>query len=397
MNVAENFTLPSVDFSPFNPSAPTMVSPPVIPQETSTNQAMMPELSAQRMDGTPSNSSTESRPLTPPPSLPAADALDGDSPHRLPSFDFGDMRIEGFAKSPSSPVKANFELPRPASPTKASLSRQSVSSPIKVIVQKTYPSASVSAADVPLPITPAKTTDAVSKDLTNSGGEKPPARVRQRLSRELIRETTERRMADGSLHLKRSSMDVLSALEDRLMNAVELKRISADALLQSQATFELKSHEKPTANHDKSLPATPNETPVLNSSPFVRQEQQAARLRSQTVSNQGTSLQEPQSGLDRLAAAFTPSSSDEQSSDAVDKEALLPKPVGILKQKTDPANIPGSSSGVRRPRRSLSVGEDTPRRPRLTLGLDADGGSVLDAFRDELGNIGSEVRRNAYN
>lgn len=51
-----------------------------------------------------------------------------------------------------------------------------------------------------------------------------------------------------------------------------------------------------------------------------------------------------------------------------------------------------SNAGNSRPPSGVAARRGTRGNPRLTLGIDDEEKSILDAFREEVDNIGSEVR-----
>ena len=452
---SKGFNLPSISLaSPLvvaPSSMPTALPPPSTVSESGS------EIDDEEDEG-------ESRHLTPPPSI--GKQPKPDSPHRIPSFgDFGDLKFEATV-DPPSPTRA------PPASTPAALAPAA-----KAIGITTAMASSTSAPARPRSIVfnaPDRVTSSPTKpsllgkslDSVRASSTPPPqasgstsTKVRQRISREMIRETIQQRRADGVLsrHSSSASGHILDA--------------------------EIPKRRPVSMGKDKDLPAPPPKTPVLlgdASVPMVKahtteaalqhmsQERPIMRPRSKTQSAEEVIqsnvkdgfINEPKSALDKLMDGMN----NVMISSSPDRvKAVFAKPISILQKPKDSTLIPPSPSHMTAPvskatpspqqkqkqrspststpkgkdkektkvpekaagsevkpkkkgRRSMStgdVGEDaitvsvlpvliggrmlmskvrTNRRsaqPRLTLGF-KDNESMLDAFKDETDNIGTE-------
>ncbi|WWD22543.1 hypothetical protein CI109_107036 [Kwoniella shandongensis] len=395
------------------------------------------------------------RPLTPPPAIrdPVQNEDKNQSPHRLPDFNFNFEEIK-------------FQAVETAPVTPALVKNDSVNS-VSVPLEK-------SVETVPLKTEDSKMTTSTSgaslrSDFGGNGGpskDSTTTRVRQRISREMIRETIQQRIADGSLSRRPSNLDSVNTASERPTSIIE---------------------------KDKDLPTPPAETPDLGQSSTVDQSlaprmtkahttdaaprqvsaanRPAMRPRSQTQSahdvlkqnERDGVIEEPKSALDKLtmgmqlkrevsgsiAAEMPPPpviSKDAESRpvsilrnpypnpNANKQEGLLPpvklenartasgmsarsaSPTGegmkareqaiiAKRREKEGRKVSAMSNGSRRSRRSLSMGDADQEveqvktfrhsvmggpRPRLTLGIDDNERSILDQFREEMTNIGSD-------
>lgn len=327
----------------------------------------------------------EDAPLTPPPKI---NREVRESSPRIPSFEFGDISIDMGDKSdekaknaadsdsssgPDTPRAAatptkptvlrstpKHTTPRsskgtpnrfsnPATPTRATPSQPSVSSPLA-------PGASTAR-----PFSELEPTKSPIKD--EADGNVNP-RVRQRISRELIRETVNKR----------------AAAEGRPLSVVDM---------------EAKNKALPPAPIAISSEARQSFSPTSPRSPTSA----AAAYRQ--------SQDSPKSALDKLMSAIGKDTKGPMiGRRGSDSPSKLVNPVGILQKapKSDAPEIPGSVAGSivndpkalaaarRSRRRSASTSEiDTqPEMPLLTLGIDEDSASILESVRDEFDNIGTD-------
>jgi hypothetical protein len=398
----------------------------------------------------------EVRPLTPPPRL--GREVREDSPHRIPSFEFkfdsldlgGGM--EEVRKEPeitSAPITV-------APPVVTITTPKSVNTTPKSIKIERRPRPVSSSSPAPAVKAPTQSTSAeLGPASTAQATGSSTTRVRQRISREMIRETIQQRMADGTLSRHPSSAS------GHILDAEIPKRRPASLAVTSGL------------GKDKELPAPPPKTPDLSVSipmskahttdaPATRKASQAdrpiMRPRSKTQSAEEVIqsnvkddgfIKEPKSALDRLMDGMN-SVTLSTSPDRV--KAVFAKPISILQKPKDSTLIPPASTHLsapispsratassspspsaasstptkrsvitqdkeravsgkkkdkegrsrRKSRRSMSTGDVEAdaipvkvlrhsAQPRLTLGFN-DAESMLDAFKDETDRIGSEVR-----
>lgn len=381
--------------------------------------------------------SKDSRPLTPPPTI--GRETREDSPHRIPSFEFKfdslDLGTDNVVKEKEENILL-MSAPMPAARAK---------------------SITIEAKPRPVSSTMAKSSTApASGDFASASTSAPSGstttRVRQRISREMIRETIQQRMADGTLSRHTSSAS------GHILDAEIPKRRPASLAVTSTST-----------GKDKDLPPPPPKTPVIGTGSIpmskahtteaaTRQPSQpdrpSMRPRSKTQSAEEVIasnvrddgfIKEPKSALDRLMDGMN-SVALSTSPDKV--KAVFAKPISILQKPKNstlippapahlsapvsPGRVNGSTSPSsstsskdtetekpansekkdkerkrdasgkprRKSRRSMSVGDveqdSQPKvqrhsaQPRLTLGFN-DAESMLDAFKDETDRIGSEV------
>lgn len=234
------FSLPDIDkTSPFFNSASTF------------EQAVQPvEERATSSSVSGSDSKSESladdvdRPLTPPTLPSALEATKPESPHRLPelnfnfetiNFDSADDKGEKVVKSGSIPLRLS------------SVEQKKVTTPIEV--------ERATKEDIPI-ITSNSASDFSPSPLKFHSQEKKTThdsttnRIRQRISREMIRETIQQRIADGSLSRRPASMDMDS--------------LSKSFSRTSLNDFEMKRNRR--VSMDKDLPSPPAESPAMVSS-----------------------------------------------------------------------------------------------------------------------------------
>lgn len=350
-------------------------------------------------------------PLTPPPAL--GRKVREESP-RIPSFEFGD---DGFgiagedaesndehSDSPSTPRPITIVTspsPAPSTPTQDSTSRFTpTASPSRSLGSPSTPPRSLgSPAGTPTRSTPsrvgarsplaldsfmAESVETMKEEETevsivtsefgiNAAGSdvsdaSTTTRIRQRISRDMIRETVNQRVAAG-----------LPPRPASMIDAPRRRNVSPLRITKSPRTG----------------PASPR-SPIGPTASSVLQQLRASN-------------DSPQSALDRIMNAF---GKDESMAEEGPSSPLSPTkvitPVSILRQpKTSDEDVlvapsvrgsivddPRALQAARKSRRrSASTGDASPRRitsPRLTLGLGDDNESILDSVRDEFDHIGSQ-------
>ncbi|WVQ93585.1 hypothetical protein IAU59_000660 [Kwoniella sp. CBS 9459] len=439
-----------------------------------------------------SSSHEPERPLTPPPAIKDTVQEKKESPHRLPDFDFHFeeiklQRTDSEESRGTAAIKANQ-----VNPVKVSAEIKKdipVKEPAaKPVIATVTPSTSAKESLNKMPASTSTTSlrseFGGSDATTPRSAESTTTRVRQRISREMIRETIQQRIAEGSLSRRPPSTD-------------NLAQSTAPLPLVQSPVSPTRERRVSILDKEKALPPPPAETPDLTPSSSKSQElaplmskahttdaaprqvsgaRPAMRPRSQTQSahevlkqnERDGILNEPRSALDKLASSLPAGSGmprDVSGSIAAEmppppsgaatlkdgrpvsilknpypnpnkQEGLLPPanvtmsrersrsptPTGESMQAREQAiiakrrerekerNVSGVSTSSRRSRRSLSMGDadqeakeaKTFRRsvmgnPRLTLGIDDDQQSILDAFREEINSKdrGYKVRERA--
>ena len=332
-----NFSLPSIGISsPLFGGLTTTVPSAPIPDVTPTP--------------TPS---TAARPLTPPRKLNVESKQD--SPHRIPSFEFEEISLHAVE---SKPMLRPASLPPPVTAKSAPFHRSTSD-------EKKMPE---STSLKSLPSLGSSGSGEFGAATSSSSGST-TTRVRQRISREMIKETVQQRLAEGSLSRK----SPIPAAESRIMEAE--KKISAKL--------------GPSTNVDKSLPPPPPpktgepmvkaQTTDANLSRQTNAERPTLRPRSQTTSAQKLLeqnskdgvIREPQSALDKLAQGIRDIELDESASSTGSpiKISTLPastqaQPFSVCilqKPKEAPVSLGQAVEDLAGPskprrRRSLSVG-----------------------------------------
>lgn len=263
-------------------------------------------------DASTSGQSTEDddRPITPSPSEPTTrpvlstsnDDVGNTSAHRIPSFEFEEIKLT----SEEMLVRRATVQKNPHSPTKPTSMSTSTSSGF---------------------------TNPYSPEGSKINNESGSIRVRQRISREMIRETIDRKYADGSISRRphstlgfgASSMDSqgfmsasTSGTGSGFGTATELKRASTPGggYSTSVAPPPLSASSSNASARNKELPPPPpvSSTPMLKSStdrprsnapqpPINRPHSAAGVLGAGEVIRQSSQMgKEPSSGLDRIIA-----------------------------------------------------------------------------------------------
>lgn len=470
---SKGFSLPSIGLtSPLVVTSPSMLDAPAAPASESGSE----------MDD--EEEKQEVLQLTPPRAVGVEKKQD--SPHRIPSFDFGDLKFETEKPAEPEPVKlapalapssraSMPALPKTA-PAVSPIARPKsitieASAPVRAAASpaKSSPLSRKTGSDLGPPSSPLsrKTgSDMGPQGAQGSASASTSTKVRQRISREMIRETIQQRLADGTLsrHSSSASGHILDA--------------------------EIPKKRPVSISTDKALPPPPPKTPVLGTTAsgsvpmskahtteavprqsLLHADRPLLRPRSKTQSAEEVIqsnvkdgfINEPKSALDKLMDGMN----SIVISTPPDKiKAVLAKPISILQKPKDSTSIPPSPSHMTAPvravgqpspsnrqtsispvaskgkakesgskpaeakpsrkkgRRSMSTGDvgeeadgvsrifavlpkeeflvltgkqarhhrrSVATQPRLTLGLNKDTESMLDAFRDETNRIGNDV------
>ncbi|KAK8845595.1 hypothetical protein IAR55_006311 [Kwoniella newhampshirensis] len=451
-----SFALPFIGAtSPFFNSNPaTFQDPPAVEQ---------PQIEEQQpsIDGhSVRESSPETdRPLTPPPVLRNTTRGDDktESPHRLPDFNFNFEEIK---------FKADEEMP-----TKTGDSLKLAN----VVLAKTVETAPLKADDSIM--TASASSASLRSEFGGSGSntriqDSSTTKVRQRISREMIRETIQQRIAEGSLSRRPSNLDGAGVPVDRPISTVEKDKDLPVPPAESPALDPSSSDVEALA--PRMTKAHTTDATTRQASSALSTDRPQMRPRSQTQSahdvlkqnERDGVIEEPKSALDRLtmgmemkrevsgsiAAEMPPppviakdiearpvsilrnpypntdtkkqegllppvklQNTRSASATSANARARSPSPIGegmkareeaiIAKRREKEARkVSAMSNGSRRSRRSLSMGDADQeveqvktfrcsamgKNPRLTLGIDDDQQSILDAFREEMSNIGSD-------
>lgn len=253
------------------------------------------------------------------------------------------------ASSPATPTRAGS--PQVSTPLRATPSRAHVASPLSAAPMMA--TAPLAAAGEFGPQVPPKDDAEVSTT----------TRIRQRISRDAIREQVNKRVAAGELSLNGRPTSV----------------------------FQPQTAAEPSPVKLAARPNSASGTPV--------------KLRSKkSLSNIATAasskMDSPKSALDRIAGVFKGDESTETSPAPPVSPPLSPPRSQSVAATTRPAEptLPRSAVGsivddpkalaaARKSRRRSNstgdIGSVNKRAPRVTLGLDDDAVSILDSFRDE--------------
>ena len=229
----------------------------------------------------------DDRPLTPPPALGGCTAKKPESPHRIPSFEFEEISLQAVEQPVfstarvASPVKVSAskvantgasttstrststeattvpQAGRDQSTSATQLTEASTLSPSKPNLSTSplasrSPVASTLRGDFePKATTPAKEISSTSDSTTT--------RIRQRISREMVRETINQRLADGSISRRGSTQALVSVSAHYADLAPRPPRPTSIALpIRAQST----DPSAIFANRDKVLPPPPSQRGV---------------------------------------------------------------------------------------------------------------------------------------
>jgi serine/arginine repetitive matrix protein 2 len=275
----------------------------------------------------------ELRPLTPPPQI--AREKKEDSPHRIPSFEFkfGALDLGGDVEEIAK------EAEKVATPVKVSPPAVTVTRPSHIETRTRPVSSSSPIAKV--------ATKPISGDL---GSSSPPqasgstnTRVRQRISREMIRETIQQRMADGTLsrHASSASGHILDAeIPKRRPTSVAIGTgIGKDKDLPPPPpmTPNLGNGVPMAKAHTTDAPATRRASQPSRPVMMTRSKTQSAEEVIQSNVKDDGFIKEPKSALDRLMDGMN-SVALSTSPDRV--RAVFAKPISILQKPKDSTLIP---------------------------------------------------------
>jgi len=264
------FSLPSIGFtSPFFAAAPTMHD-----------------------SGSSTDDNEPERPLTPQSTYASQAAAHGDSPHRIPAFEFEEVSLHAVSKAEKSE--------RQVSPVVAASS-----------VKGAPPS-------VPMTLVTSRPLSAGDFGSTAMPGEgSTTTRVRQRISREMIRETVQQRIAEGSLGRKGSIIDPTSTItSDQPRVDKDLPPPPSDSIPMSKA------HTTDSASRSS------DERPKMR----ARSQTQSAHQVLMATERDGM-IAEPKSALDRLIQIAGPSVPRVVSSSSI-------MPVSILQKSKEHTLLP---------------------------------------------------------
>lgn len=226
---------------------------------------------------------TQTRPLTPPIMSFAQPPQNNESPHRIPSFEFEELSLHAVDKVEVQTAKLNFTSPI-----------KSASQEIKVVNSNS--STAIAGSE-------SMEFGKSGVQVEEGGLGSTTTRVRQRISREMIRETIQARIADGSIS-KRNSAIPLSAERSFSPIPVIARPLSLD-------------RPTPAYNTSKNLPPPPSEIERIEmvkahttdgSSKVREKDRPILRPRSQTQSahevlkanERDGVLDEPRSALDKI-------------------------------------------------------------------------------------------------
>jgi len=339
------FALPSIGFtSPFfshSATVPTAVPP-------SPGSVSGSEINSDTDDEDVEETSTPllDRPLTPPPTVGVEKKVE--SPHRLPSFEFEEISLESVGKPELKTARVISPVKRTSSELAASAPSSSglASRALPNLPEKQLPT-SVSAASNRSTATTA-TAMSASSSAGDFGGPKSDGsndstttRVRQRISREMIRETINQRLADGSLSRRGSTQALVGVKAHYADLAPTPPRPVSIAFPPRHAD---KSHHplSPSRLHQAAFSMDRAHTTDTNtrkvSSMFEDDENEHAprpgmRPRSQTQSahqvlkatEKNGVIDEPKSGLDRIIAS-NPNPAAGSSTSSASTSILKPAP-----------------------------------------------------------------------
>ncbi|TYJ51830.1 hypothetical protein B9479_007589 [Cryptococcus floricola] len=280
-------TLPSIDkTSPFFQATSAFEQAPAPPtSESGSESASEPVSSRPTSPESGGLQITQGPPLTPPRRMMDEGKEAAESPHRLPDFDFGlgsiDFGTVGSTKKVVEPKIIREEAERVAKPEEKEKVQEKKKAPLG-IPQAT---STTSLNRHSMPASPASPTShaSTSPRQPKTTHDSTTNRIRQRISREMIRETIQQRLADGSLSRRPVSMGSGAEL-DALAKGVEKTGISDFGV---------------EGNKDKELPAPPPESPALPSTPSkVRPKSEIlSRMRTpstpQSASKQTTTTSNP--------------------------------------------------------------------------------------------------------
>jgi serine/arginine repetitive matrix protein 2 len=288
---------------------------------------------------------TQTRPLTPPIVSYAQPNENNESPHRIPSFEFMELSLHAVEKVEIRTARLNFTSPIKSASQEIKVSNSSSSTALAGSGSMEF----------------GKTTE------DTSGLGSTTTKVRQRISREMIRETIQARIADGSISKRNSAMPLTNNRTSSPVTTPQ-RPVSLD-------------RPTPAYNTSKDLPPPPEVEMVKAHTTDGTSSREKARPvlrpRSQTQSahevlkanERDGILDEPRSALDRLMD-IAPQTQTAVSSpgEGLIAPVVLARPVSpgggdgmagreraIIERRKE-LGRQGSGGGVGR-RRSLSTGD----------------------------------------
>jgi serine/arginine repetitive matrix protein 2 len=318
---------------------------------------VVPELemtASQAIDPASVETSELHRPLTPPPNLAQRQNTKQDSPHHIPDFDFEDISLHAIDPTPApvvtSPIRTHKSVDSKLS---ESASRLSASSSFKSTSSLQNGLGGSEFGSVPM-----------------GGNGSTTTRVRQRISREMVRETIQQRIADGSLSRKGSIItpavvpavapaSVPVVFSSYTTNAdkrssstststlVDPKRMSSSSMKLNDKRI---SSTSTSLGIDKALPPPPAEAFLMrkavttDATVRIAEERPSMRPRSQTQSAHDVLKQnekdgvigEPQSALDRLIGISSEGQTPRTTTKLGNEKSFVP--VSILQKPTIEVN-----------------------------------------------------------
>ncbi|WVQ76151.1 hypothetical protein IAR50_005803 [Cryptococcus sp. DSM 104548] len=261
-NLLGALTLPSIDkTSPFFQTTSTFDQAPAATPESGSESA------SDHASSSPASSESglqikEGTPLTPPRKM--TENREAESPHRLPDFDFGlgsiDFGTVGSTKKVVQPTIIKPDAKPDVKPVAKAAEKavEKVEEPKRAPLGIPQSTSTTSLNRHSMPASPASSFPASPTSHVSTSPRQPKTthdsttnRIRQRISREMIRETIQQRLADGSLSRRPVSMGSGAEL-DALAKGMERASISDFGV---------------EGNKDKDLPAPPVESPALPSTP----------------------------------------------------------------------------------------------------------------------------------
>ncbi|ODN96274.1 hypothetical protein I350_08283 [Cryptococcus amylolentus CBS 6273] len=254
-NLLGAMTLPSIDkTSPFFQATSAFDQAPAPASESGSESASEP-VSSRPTSPESGLQMTEDPPLTPPRRM--GESTEAESPHRLPDFDFGlgsiDFGTVGSTKKVVEPKIIREEEAKPVAAVAKPEEKEKVQEKKKAPLGIPQTMSTTSLNRHSMPASPASPTShaSTSPRQPKTTHDSTTNRIRQRISREMIRETIQQRLADGSLSRRPVSMGSGAEL-DALAKGMEKTSISDFGV---------------EGNKDKDLPAPPPESPALPSTP----------------------------------------------------------------------------------------------------------------------------------
>lgn len=370
--------------SPFFRPSPTLESQTRIPSNDTSGQ---------------STSEDEARPTTPPhPPIPhrASTAPPTTTEHRIPSFEFEEIKLS----TEEVLVRKATVIRNPHSPTKSVFQRDEVPPP-------------------PAPLRQTSLPQPAAPPAMSEGGSNGSMRVRQRISREMIRETIDRKYADGSISRRPHSAMALSS-SSGYDKPTESKRTSvhgngysttiAPPILSASSSLATSSSTSSASTRNKDLPPPPPpqvSTPMMKSHTdnlrptSIAMDQPSVRARSNTqgipagevIQRSSNMGKEPSSGLDKIIAGHSGTSTHISGlpKPSYGPTASIGRPISILQNPHPPR--PGSASGGPTPSSSAGLTSSTSAASDQDFGVNGKNRDVSGLSAIQEGSRGSRRSR----